>query len=502
MRNLLVAVALCGCGSKGDTGPQGPQGPQGSGAPDAGPPPSSAPSGIAFQDTDPNQGLIGGTVTIARAADESTVTTYNLYFGSDATTKLYLTPIVSIPKTDAALSYPFSLGTPLPAGATHLLAYSANDGGENATPVAVAPIDNYEVLSDISGGGAFRGGVSLLVDAANGKLLVLTTATANSHGTLLRCNLDATGCTTTDLGFVGVPMGAIDAAHAKLDVFFMDPSTAAFAATPFAICNIDGTGCVAAAVDLGALAPGAVLSTPVVDAASARVEIAFDAQDNSNLDHLLVLRAALDGSTSASVDVSGPLAANTMLFDAASLAIDTTNGKLLAQASVINGPSDTARLFWCALDGTGCTQPWASGTSWLISTQSTTATAGTAYATAIDPVNGRAIAVNSLTSTGTIVSCGLTFPSRSCVGVDPSAGVGWLVDSIVVDAVDHKLFVAGFDYHLVQPLLLRCALDGTACDKLPAPMRVVPMAIDTAGMQLLGVGSVAGKLTAMSLHLW
>jgi hypothetical protein len=501
MQKSLLVIALIGCGSKGDTGPQGPQGPQGSNAPDAGPPPSSAPSGIAFQDADPSQGSIGGTVTIARAGDESTVTTYNLYYGSDATTKLYLTPIVSIPKTDTALSYPFPLGTPLPAGATHLLAYSANDGGENATPVAVSPIDNYPVLTDISGGGTFRGGVSLLVDAANSKLLVLSAAAGTNHGTLLRCNLDATGCTTTDLGFVGVPLGAIDAAHGKLDVFFMNPATAAFAATPFAICGIDGTGCVAAAVDLGTLSPGAVLSTPVVDAASSRVDILFDAQDSTPVDHLLVLRAALDGSTSASVDVSGPLPANT-IFDAASVAIDATNGKLLAQASVFDGAGDTARLFRCALDGTGCTQPWASGSSWFLSSQSTTATTGTAYATAIDPINGRVVAVNSLASTGAIVTCGLTFPSRSCVGVDPSAGLGWYVYSVAVDAVDQKLFVAGYDYHLVQPLLVRCALDGTACDRLPAPLQVVPMAIDTAGMQLLGVGTVAGKLTLMSLHLW
>lgn len=114
--------------------------------------PTAASAGVTFTDSDTDAGQIGGTVTITKAANESTLTHYVLYWGADATTKQNTTAITTIAKTGANVTYNFAANTVLPSSpaATHLLVFTKNADGEMATGVNVAITDD----SSAGGGGA------------------------------------------------------------------------------------------------------------------------------------------------------------------------------------------------------------------------------------------------------------------------------------------------------------------------------------------------------------
>jgi hypothetical protein len=509
---VFVVVACGACGSKGPAGPPGPSGPQGSNAPDAGPPPSAAPAGIAFQDTDPRKNVLGGVVAITHAADESNITSYALYFGSNATTKADLSPIVVIAKTGADVFYTFPIGTTVSPGTTTLLAFAANADGENPTPVAVTPIDNFPAVKDLSppgmGAGTFRTAGSPMIDATNGKLLALTQTTANSHAGLLRCDLDTTNCTAVDLGFVGVPIGVIDTVNTKLDVFFIDPTTGAFAATAFAICNLDGTGCTSHPLSFNGLTVNSVLGGPVVDAANQRVMIAFDAFDNSGLDHAYMMRVTLDGATSAPTDFTGALANNSLVFANVNNVIDTTSAKLYSHASVFNTNTSTeaVALYRCDLDATNCTQPWLPGLAWQFGAQQVPATTGGGAAVVVDATNARVIALDGVSSdtasTTTLVRCDSTFPARSCLAIEPSDGVSWAPMALVLDPSNSALFASALDFNVDAPRMVRCVIDGAGCVVVPAPLLVRSMVVDATNQRLIGFAFVNRLPQAVVLHLW
>jgi len=104
--------------------------------------PINAAQSVAFTDTDTDADEIGGTVTITKAADESDVTHYVLYWGSSSTVKNSGTPITTAAVTGSNVTYAISASTAIPAGATHLLVFTKNSGGEMATGVNVAIVDS------------------------------------------------------------------------------------------------------------------------------------------------------------------------------------------------------------------------------------------------------------------------------------------------------------------------------------------------------------------------
>ena len=106
--------------------------------------PSATASSLSFSDTYDRKDKLGGTVSIGRATDESTVESYVLYWGSSSTTKQSTTAIATITRTGSNLSYTITGGTALPSGATHLLVYTSNSNGENTTPVATTITDLVE----------------------------------------------------------------------------------------------------------------------------------------------------------------------------------------------------------------------------------------------------------------------------------------------------------------------------------------------------------------------
>jgi hypothetical protein len=103
-------------------------------------PPENAAAGISFTDTDTNSGEIAGGAVITMADDESDITYYMLYWGSDADTKKSAIPLAAIAKTGSDLTYTFSDDTTTD-GATHLLVFTRREASEMATGTSVAITD-------------------------------------------------------------------------------------------------------------------------------------------------------------------------------------------------------------------------------------------------------------------------------------------------------------------------------------------------------------------------
>jgi ELWxxDGT repeat protein len=86
-----------------------------------------SPSGLSFRDLDSTGDEIEGVLYITPAEDESTVTEYNIYFGSSAS-KNAMAP-VTVTATGATVTHTFGADTPL-AGATHIWVCGVGPDGE------------------------------------------------------------------------------------------------------------------------------------------------------------------------------------------------------------------------------------------------------------------------------------------------------------------------------------------------------------------------------------
>jgi hypothetical protein len=106
-------------------------------------PPLNGASSIGFTDTDSIGGKLAGDVAIGKAADESDVSYYVLYWASNVATKLSdsAAPIVILPRTGSNLLSPLIAGTAKPARATHLLVFTKNKFGEAENGVSVRIVD-------------------------------------------------------------------------------------------------------------------------------------------------------------------------------------------------------------------------------------------------------------------------------------------------------------------------------------------------------------------------
>ncbi len=86
---------------------------------------------IGFVNTDSDAGEISGTLSITKATDESQLTHYEVYWGSDFNTPLSEQPaIVTLAKTGSDLSHVFSANTTIPSGANYLLVYTKDASGQ------------------------------------------------------------------------------------------------------------------------------------------------------------------------------------------------------------------------------------------------------------------------------------------------------------------------------------------------------------------------------------
>ena len=93
--------------------------------------PKAGAVGLAFQDTANQGGFLDGEIRISRASDESTVSSYVLYWGSGPQSKLAdRQPIAKLSKSSGPLSFKFPERIIKPAQATHFLVFTSNLNGE------------------------------------------------------------------------------------------------------------------------------------------------------------------------------------------------------------------------------------------------------------------------------------------------------------------------------------------------------------------------------------
>jgi hypothetical protein len=108
----------------------------------AGIPPLNAATGISLDMIGLPGSEISGAITVDRAADESDISVYNLYWGSNATTKLTNTLAIASLAKSGNLTYTLPDSATLPTGASYVLAFTANAQAEmtNNVNAAIPPL--------------------------------------------------------------------------------------------------------------------------------------------------------------------------------------------------------------------------------------------------------------------------------------------------------------------------------------------------------------------------
>ncbi len=104
--------------------------------------PQYAAQGVSFTDTDITANEIAGNVSITKASNETDITHYVLYYGSNSSTKLSgQSAISTIAKSGSNLTYAIPANTAIPTNATYLLVYTKNAAGEMESGVSVTITD-------------------------------------------------------------------------------------------------------------------------------------------------------------------------------------------------------------------------------------------------------------------------------------------------------------------------------------------------------------------------
>ncbi|HEY3233647.1 MAG TPA: hypothetical protein VGJ84_02955, partial [Polyangiaceae bacterium] len=310
--------------------------------------------------------------------------------------------------------------------------------------------------TDISAGQGTDSGwnPSAVIDATNGKLLVVTDNGANSHKpALFRCNLDGTGCAYADISagqgtHSGLnPSAVIDAANARLLVVTNNGRNSHKPA--LFRCNLDGTGCTYTDISAGQGEFSGSHPSAVIDSTNRKLLVV--AENGANSYKPALFRCNLDGTGCTYTDISAGQGPNS--GDSPTALIDSTNDKLLVVTN--NGANwDRAALFRCNLDGTGCTYTDISAGQGPVSPLS---------ASAVIYITKRKLLV--ITAVGALFRCNLD--GTGCTYTDISAGQGVLSGfnpSAVIDSTNGKLLVVTTNFRNSLKLgLFRCNLDGTGC---------------------------------------
>jgi hypothetical protein len=210
--------------------------------------------------------------------------------------------------------------------------------------------------TDISAGQGENSGSfpSAVIDTTNRKLLVVTTNGASSNKpSLFRCNLDGTGCFHIDISAgVGAnsgysPSAVIDATNGKLLVV-TENGASSFKPSLFR-CDLDGTGCSHVDISAGQGSESGTAPQALIDATNGKLLVVTTERGSSSKPGLF--RCDLDGTGCTHADISAGQATGS--GDSPSAVIAAANGKLLV-VTTNRASSNKASLFRCDVDGTGC----------------------------------------------------------------------------------------------------------------------------------------------------
>ncbi len=111
--------------------------------------PLNAALSLNFHKTEVTESHIQGTLTIDRAMDESDLNAYVIYWGKSTTQKLSPTPLATLKKGEAKLT--FDLDMSRPKGAVYFLVFAKNDDGESersiSTPIITDGIPTIDIIN-------------------------------------------------------------------------------------------------------------------------------------------------------------------------------------------------------------------------------------------------------------------------------------------------------------------------------------------------------------------
>ncbi len=329
------------------------------------------------------------------------------------------------------------------------------------TGVSVAVSESGQTVSqDVSAGqGANSGSITAIaIDVANAKVLIASTNGANAaKPALFRCNLDGSSCVYSDIS-VGQgansgysPSIVVDAVNSKVLVVTENRANGSRAA--LFRCNLDGTGCTYKDLSAGQGANSGITPSAVIDTVNNKLLVA-----TAFINQPALFRCDLDGTNCTYADISAGQTGTAGI--APSLALDTTNAKLLVATN--NGSNNyKPALFRCNLDGTGCAY------SDISALQG--ANSGTSPSIVVDALNKKVLVVTQNDANATkpaLFRCDLD--GTNCGYVDISANRGNIsgnTPSAAIDAVNKKLLVVTSVQNAGDqaPTFYRCNLDGTGC---------------------------------------
>ncbi|MEO8798320.1 MAG: hypothetical protein ABI551_10575 [Polyangiaceae bacterium] len=369
---------------------------------EGGPADPSTPRSVVFRDTEPAKGTVGGVATIGAAADETSITGYDLFWSTDG--KAPLGPAITrVGKSGGDVSYTFLAGATAPPGAEFLLARSVVPGVEAKSGVSTYG-DNYVHYFDTSsldvsratghglGGQLMQSGATLLsaggsafakctlpngscaksplllsdggsgmsaVDAvldSTTNRIFMPTALGDAPA-LWICGADGSGCNQKPM--TGTPAGngdghvAFDAkAHKVVVVHEIGGSPLGVT-----VCNDDGTGCI---FHLGSDNDGytyaqahIVEEDVAVDEANGYILIASE-WDNTGA-RLGLVRCPIDfGNNGACVFTDLSTTEGSLSGVTPAVVLDTVHSKMLIVARDQTSALDHVKLHRCDLDGTNC----------------------------------------------------------------------------------------------------------------------------------------------------
>ena len=432
--------------------------------------PMNAAAGVAMaSDTNHACSVVSADVTISRAVDESDVTEYVIWWGTDATTKTG-SPIGVLPKTGSNLVYPLA-NAARPQSATHLLVFTKNAAGEMTTGVSVAFNEVGQIIvQDISAGQPNNSGTypSVAFDSVNNKLLVATTNGANSNkAALFRCNVDGTSCSYTDISSgqaasSGIrPVALVDSANGKLLVvtqFGGNPKPALFR------CNPDGTSCAYVDISAGQLADSGQELSATIDTVSSKLLVAARNAQVGGGNRPGLFRCNLDGTSCTFRDLSTDTGHTGSCGLSPSIAVDTVNSKLLVVTKDADN-SEKPALFRCNLDGSSC--------SYSDISAGQGAASGHGPKALVDTVGNKLLVfTNNGANSSKLALFRCALDGTSCAYLDVSAGQTGTVffdsaPAASIDTINKKIVIAALhsvDVANQQRLgLVRCNTDGTSC---------------------------------------
>lgn len=405
---------------------------------------------LSYSDQDPAQNMVAGTAVIGRAADESGLTGYELYWGDGPNKKRDL--IAKLQKTGGDLTHPVT-GPVLP-GATHLIAFAANAAGPIGPGVPVGPIDNYPRYTNITINGPEIDEPIALMDPAGDTIMVVgfDAAAGRKYPVLIRCKLDGSGCTYTNIA-ADYPtvanevwkLGAVIDPVAKKLLVTSDYVPGGYGLTLFR-CDLDGANCARLTIPapLGFSGESQQCSLPtLVDAVNQKLVIVRSWSSGKTFMH----RCALDGTSCTSVLIGGSTFARCQ-----TAFLRPAESRILVLQL---GGSINPRLVRCTYDGSSCNDE-------LLDPVVFSEVTGV-----IDEANQKFLAIGQDTNDHrfTLVRCNLDGTGCAKRVFDTTDDSAPTHPAAVIDPVHQRLFTFGLTGGSVGRYY-RCALDGTDCSSV------------------------------------